>query len=435
MRLITLICTFLVVSSSLALAEIRTITATGEYRMGDNDNRTDAKRLALQDAKRLALEQAGTYLESVTEIKNFQIARDELRAYTAGIVEVMEQQTRSTMEGETTIVRVVVTCRIDSGVLVRQIDSLRRNETIKAELVRARDEADRWRQKAESKTQELASIKSKADVKIVTDERRKAITQAEIFPLIMQASVALYGASGSIGASSHEGKVRARRLIEQALALDPDSALAHCQMGLLLYEERNIEAAVAEFRTGIQLDGFEIVCRNNFGNILAKIGKVEDADRELTYAILLSQLSGGIGTFTARMNLGDILFEKGNLCGALGQYRYAVSIAKDKNDEGEIAEATFRLGAALGRSGDHEAAIAAYREVIRLAPLGFSRAHWNLATELLEQQKFSEGAVELREYLKTVPNSPAFQQNIEQARALLGQLEECLPKGCEIVSP
>ena len=68
-----------------AVAEVRTLTATGEYRMGDNDTRTDAKRLALLDAKRLALEQAGTYLESVTEVKNLQVSRDELRAYTAGI--------------------------------------------------------------------------------------------------------------------------------------------------------------------------------------------------------------------------------------------------------------------------------------------------------------------------------------------------------------
>src|SRR5437867_334893 len=98
-------------------AEIRTIAATGEYRMGDTDTRTDAKRLALQDAKRLALEKAGTYLESITEVKNFDLVRDELRAYTAGIVEVTEQQTRSTMEGETTVVRVDVTCRIDSDVV------------------------------------------------------------------------------------------------------------------------------------------------------------------------------------------------------------------------------------------------------------------------------------------------------------------------------
>ncbi|MGH8694473.1 MAG: hypothetical protein ACREVM_09645, partial [Burkholderiales bacterium] len=59
------------VSVGNADAEIRTITATGEYRMGDKDTRTDAKRLALLDAKRLALEQAGTHIESITQVQNF----------------------------------------------------------------------------------------------------------------------------------------------------------------------------------------------------------------------------------------------------------------------------------------------------------------------------------------------------------------------------
>ena len=81
-------------------AEVRTITATGEYRMGDNDTRTDAKRLALQDAKRLALEKAGTYIESLTELKNFAVSKDEVRAYTA------ELEIRK---------KLAVTCRYLSG--------------------------------------------------------------------------------------------------------------------------------------------------------------------------------------------------------------------------------------------------------------------------------------------------------------------------------
>ena len=72
-------------------AEIRTITATGEYRMGDNDTKTDAKRLSLLDAKRQALEKVGSYLEGVTEVKNLSVTKDEIRSCTAGSVEVTEQ--------------------------------------------------------------------------------------------------------------------------------------------------------------------------------------------------------------------------------------------------------------------------------------------------------------------------------------------------------
>jgi len=42
----------------------RIVTASGEYRMGDHDTRTDAVKLAIEAAKRHALEQVPTYLDS-----------------------------------------------------------------------------------------------------------------------------------------------------------------------------------------------------------------------------------------------------------------------------------------------------------------------------------------------------------------------------------
>mgnify|MGYP003694111703 CR=1 FL=1 len=65
---------------------VRVVTASGEYRMGDHDTRADAVRLAIEAAKRQALEQVATYLESVTEVKNLDVTRDDIRTYTAGIV-------------------------------------------------------------------------------------------------------------------------------------------------------------------------------------------------------------------------------------------------------------------------------------------------------------------------------------------------------------
>jgi len=87
-------------------AEVHTIHATGEYRMGDNDTRTDAKRLAPLDAKRMAMEQVGTYVESISEVRDMRLTRDEIHAYTAGIVEVKEVKTRAELDkdGQSTII-------------------------------------------------------------------------------------------------------------------------------------------------------------------------------------------------------------------------------------------------------------------------------------------------------------------------------------------
>ena len=311
--------------ASPSWAEIRTITATGEYRMGDHDTRADAKRIALQDAKRLALEKAGTYLENVTEIKNFQLDRDEIRAYTAGIVEVTEQQTRSTMEGETTVVRVEVTCRIDTDVVARQIDALRKNETVKAELLQARQETDRLRKELDANTRELSAVTSKTETETIAQARRMVLTGQDVNSLLTQAWVALAGSSGDLlaGSSSTEGRQRARSLTEQALALDASNPDVHVAMGSLLAEEGNINGAIAAYRTAIRLQPDDAI---------------------------------------ADSNLGVALAAKGDLEGAIAAYRTAIRLRPD------YADAHYNLGIALKAKGRKVEAAREFREYVRLAP-------------------------------------------------------------------
>ena len=360
-------------------AEIRTIAATGEYRMGDNDTRTDAKRLALQDAKRLALEMAGTYLESITEVKNFQLGRDELRAYTAGIVEVTEQQTRSMMEGETTVVRVVVTCRIDSDVMARQIDVLRKNETAKTELLVARQEADRLRQENEALHQSLAAAKSKAKIETLVQKRREVLTDQEINSLLAQAWVAMAGSAKSLkeGSSSTAGRARARSLLEQALALDASNPYVHGYMGVLLVEEGSLNKAITEFRTALRL-------------------KPDFAE--------------------AHLNLGLTLQSKDDYDGAIAEFRTALHLKTD------YAEVHNMIGHALLQKGDLDGAIAECRTVLRLKPDDAS-AHMTIAMAFKEQGHRSEAAREIREFLRLTPDTPAEQQNIRIAKAMLRDLE------------
>jgi len=58
--------------------------------MGPRDTKDEAIRLATESAKRHALEQVATYLESVTVVKGVDISKDEIRAYTAGFVLVLD---------------------------------------------------------------------------------------------------------------------------------------------------------------------------------------------------------------------------------------------------------------------------------------------------------------------------------------------------------
>ena len=62
LMVITLLSTVLIGQS------IQSFQAEYTYRLGDNDSRADAKRIAFIEAKRLCVEQAGVYLKS--EIKS-----------------------------------------------------------------------------------------------------------------------------------------------------------------------------------------------------------------------------------------------------------------------------------------------------------------------------------------------------------------------------
>ncbi|MBI5777119.1 MAG: hypothetical protein HY444_06990, partial [Nitrospirae bacterium] len=213
-----------------AATGVRTLTATGEYRMGDNDTKTDAKRLALLDAKRLALEQVGTYLEGVTEVKNLRVTKDEIRSYTAGIVEVVEQATRTTLEGETTVVRVDVTVKVDPAVVTRQLGELRKNELAKEELTRAKAEADLLRKELEEKNKQLVVLKGGA-AETAVQQRQQVLARADANELLAKTWQVPAGTKDDlvtqVKAPSPEEREKFRATFQEALRLDPDNPWAH----------------------------------------------------------------------------------------------------------------------------------------------------------------------------------------------------------------
>ncbi|MGH6801779.1 MAG: tetratricopeptide repeat protein, partial [Methyloceanibacter sp.] len=407
----TMVVCLLIVST--ADAEIRTITATGEYRMGDNDTRTDAKRLALLDAKRLALEEAGTYIESITQVKNFDLSKEEIRAYTAGIVEVTEQAARDVMEGTTHIVRVDVKAKIDTDLVARQIDALRKNETVKAELLHARAEAERLRQERDALRQELAAAKSKPEVDALAQKRREVLTGADVNSLLAQARVALGWSSEGfiVGTSSSAGRARARSLIEQALALDPSEPGAHHSMGVLLAEEGDLDGAIAAYRTALRLKPDYAVAHNNLGLALKAKGDLDGAIAAYRTALRLQPEDA-----VAHHNLGFALTTKGDLEGAIAEHRVALRLKPD------YADAHFGMGLTLLRKGDLEGAIAEYRIALRLKP-DIAAFHYSLGTALHAKWDLEGAIAEYRTAVRLKPDWAEAHHNLGAALYKKGDLD------------
>ena len=166
---------------------IRVVTATADYRMGDHDTRMDATRMAIEAAKRQALEQVATYLESVTEVKNLDVTRDEIRTYTAGIVSVLNQQTRTRLEDGGVVIHVDLTAQVDQDEVILAINALRENERATQELASLRTEAEQLRQQLDAANVALASANTAEQVHALTLQRQQLLNQMQADDLVAQA--------------------------------------------------------------------------------------------------------------------------------------------------------------------------------------------------------------------------------------------------------
>jgi uncharacterized membrane protein YgcG len=172
---------------SLALAEVRVVTAQGEYRMGDRDTREDAIRLATEAAKRHALEQVATYLESVTVVEGMDVTKDEIRTYTAGLVLVLDQQVSTSLDGDTIVIKVDLVSQVDTEEMAQAIVALRENEDARHQLVALRQEMDQLQSELDAANQALQQATTAEQVQQASQQRQDLLNRAQSNAMVAQA--------------------------------------------------------------------------------------------------------------------------------------------------------------------------------------------------------------------------------------------------------
>lgn len=105
---------FLLLLPSVAFPEIKEIISEGTYNMGDGETPTVAESRALLQAKRVAVEQAGTYIESYSKVKNFQLTHDEIQVLASGVMEVTILDKKRTIVGDGVNFWIKISARVSS---------------------------------------------------------------------------------------------------------------------------------------------------------------------------------------------------------------------------------------------------------------------------------------------------------------------------------
>jgi hypothetical protein len=189
--------------------------------MGDHDTRTDAVRLAVEAAKRDALEQVATYLESVTEVRDLDVTRDDIRTYTAGIVKVLDQKITTKLEDDTVVIRAELTAQVDPNEVAQAIAALRANESAKGELLALRAETDQLQQQLDAANRALADAVSPEQVQTVSRQREEVLNELQANALVSQAWTSSVYMTPGLATYSWIGMPHINGLLLQAQRLSP----------------------------------------------------------------------------------------------------------------------------------------------------------------------------------------------------------------------
>jgi len=167
----------------------------------------------------------------------------------------------------------------------------------------------------------------------------------------------------------------------EALRINPDSAEAHNNLGSALASQKKLEEAAAQHAEALRLNPGFLQAYINLGTIRLTQGRLEEAVEQFTAALSVNPKS-----VEAHVNLGVALKSMGRLDEAIEHYKAALQgnpnhpeihrnialalQAQGKNEEAGMyfANALYLQGLILEGRGAMEAAVAKYREALRLVP-------------------------------------------------------------------
>jgi tetratricopeptide (TPR) repeat protein len=187
----------------------------------------------------------------------------------------------------------------------------------------------------------------------------------------------------------------ALQTFRQAIVLDPKNASFHYSVGYVLYAMKDLDGAIREYNKAIALDPRNAPSHYNLGLALKDKGDREGAIQAWQKAIELDPKHA-----LSHNNLGLALASKDDLDGAIKEIHQAIVL------DPKCAFLHFNLGNVLRARGDLGGAIKEYQKAIELDPRD-ARSHHSLG-HVLHDMKDEEGA--LQEYKKAIEFDPKYAQ-------------------------
>ena len=207
---------------------------------------------------------------------------------------------------------------------------------------------------------------------------------------------------------------------QKALAIDPGLAGAHHNMGTALVQKGKVDEAIAEYQKALTLMPHMDKAHVNLGAALMQKGEVDEAIAQFQMALAISSRVPG-----AHNNLGVAFAKKGQLTEAIAQFRK--TLETDPDDE----EVRKNLAMAFAQKGEAEQAIAQFQRVLQINPDNLEACDnlaWLLATASASSLRDGAKAVALAQHAGELAdrNNPFILRTLAAAYAETGNYREAI---------
>ena len=422
--------------SHWAFAETRTFVKEYTYLASDIDSKVSSRAIALEQVKRSLLEQLGTYLISETEVRNFQMTKDQITTLTAGIVsaEVIEE----TWDGKSYYLKAKIAA--DPKEVARSVDALRNDVQKNKELEESKNKAESAMREVERLRKELATLK--AGGRLQTKQQKRYDT-----------------AINSLSAKDWYDRGRAFEQLEnfqkaieafsQAIGLDPLFQMAYAHRGYNHEKSGNHREAITDYTKSLQLKTLHAHVYSLRGYAYSQMGEYKKALTDYAKAISINDKDLPLD-FTY-LEQGRTYFYMGNMDSAIESWNNGLSkfpshpgmlnnlaiayVNKKRYDDAAHAakaalaadphmpDALNSLGQVCMERSEFSKATDYFLQAIELEPNKPS-FYWNEALALDKESRVAEALEYARKYREMEPDSARQQQAEELIQALTAKLEQ-----------
>ena len=266
----------ILVFSISAFAEIKVYTHTVKQPFAGSQSPDDARIAAVTKAKREVLEMAGTYLESLTIVKENQVADDQIIALAAGVLKAEIISQKNYVLEEAFGIIVVAKVEVDTSILEKRIQRLLTNKSLLTQYQEKQNKEDellsRITRLIEQNRQlhNLSShdkIQRKMELQMQFQEASKGLTAVNL----TQKTLSL------LENGKYSDPAKAITYLNQTIQLDPANAKAYLNRGNAFLNLKQYIQAIQDYNQALKLEPDNPKAFNNRGICYMKLTRFNQA--------------------------------------------------------------------------------------------------------------------------------------------------------------